>query len=108
MSKFSKKFFSRSPLKHAPEDSHANRDNPQKDTEGNVHHHEKKEGRWHDIRIGHDQGKVHEKREPISQEEAEKLTSSGDPRHAALLEGINKNRREEGLPEFKTLEEALR
>ena len=107
MSKFSKKFFSRSPLKHAPEESHANRDNPQKDSKGNVHHHRKSDNGWMTMMIGHDQGK-HEKAKPISQEEAEKLTSSGDPRHAALLESINKSRREQGLPEFKTLEEALR
>jgi len=107
MSKFSKKFSSRSPLKHAPEESHANRDNPQKDSKGNVHHHKKNEGRWMTMMIGHDQGK-HEEAKPISQEEAENLTSSGDPRHAVLLEGINKGRREEGLPESKTLEEALK
>ena len=107
MSKFSKIFMDKSPFNHAPEESHASRDNPQKDAEGNVHHHKQREGRLHTMMIGHDQGE-HKEAKSISQEQAEKLTSSGDPRHAALLESINKNRREEGLPEFKTLEEAIR
>lgn len=106
---FSKKFLSKSPFKHAPEDSHTNREAPQKDEDGNVHHHKKNNaGDWTEMRIGHDQGKVEEEVESIGEEKASELTSSGDPRHAKLLEGINKGRREKGLPEFKTLEEAIK
>ena len=108
MSKFSKKFLSRSPFKHAPEESHASRDNPQKDSEGNAHHHKENEGRWMTVSIGHDQGK-HKPAEPISDEEAKDLAGGEmTPQSKALLESINKNRREEGLPEFKTLEEAIK
>ncbi len=107
MSKFSKKFSSRSPFKDAPEESHQGYEQAKK--LGKTHTHFKDDnGRWNESKYGFDMEGKYEEREPISQEEAEKLTSSGDPRHAALLEGINKNRREEGLPEFKTLEEALR
>jgi hypothetical protein len=110
MSKFSKTFCGKSPFKHAPEKSHTNREAPQTDEDGNVHHHkENKDGAWVEMRIGHDQGKVEEEVKPIGEERAAELTSSGDPeKHAVLLKLINKKRREDNLPEFKTLEEAIK
>ena len=108
MSKFSKKFTGKSPFNHAPEESHATRDKPQTDDEGNVHHHRMSEHGWMRMMIGHDQGD-HEEAKPISDEEAKNLAGGEmTPQRIALLESINKNRREEGLPEFKTLEEAIR
>lgn len=107
MSKFSKIFVGKSPFNDAPEESHKDFEVAKK--MGKTHTHFKDDtGRWHETKYGFDMEGEYPEREPISQEEAEKLTSSGDPRHAALLAGINKNRREQGLPEFKTLEEALR
>ena len=95
-----------SPLKHAPEESHLNREKPLKDSEGNVHHHRKTESGWVTMMLGHNQG-GHEEAKQISDEKAKELAGGEmTPQRKALLENINKNRREEGLPEFKTLEEA--
>ena len=109
MSKFSKKFCSRSPFKDAPEESHQTYD--QAKELGKGHHHRKQDdGRWSYSEYGHDMDMEYEEVQDTGakQDDITKMVSGiSEEQRTALLTSINKARKEQGLPPAKTLEEGL-